>query len=180
MSLFWRNLGKSVRKKKSRKGYSGYSQKRRPAPTVTVTVEIARQSEKAILIMNKRGETAWIPKAWVIKKKELSENTWKIVIKKHQWEEKFSGKPKERLSPRSDYSKFKQKADLAATPTVTATVKIVRQTEKALLIKNNRGKTAWIPKAWVITKTVVGKHAWRIEIKKHQWEDKFPGKPKKK
>jgi hypothetical protein len=68
---------------------------------VTATVEIVRQTEKALRIKNERGETAWIPKYWVIEKKELSEHTWQIEIKKHQWEEKFSGKPKEKLRSRS-------------------------------------------------------------------------------
>ena len=63
--------------------------------------DIVGQTEKTLRIKNDRGETAWIPRFWVIKKKELGENTWQIVIKKQQWEEKFSGKPKERLSPRS-------------------------------------------------------------------------------
>ena len=72
-----------------------------PTSTVTATVEIIVQTEKAIKIKNDQGETAWIPKYWVIKKKVIDENTWQIVIKKQQWEEKFSGKPDERLSPRS-------------------------------------------------------------------------------
>jgi len=38
--------------------------------------------------------TAWIPKYWVIQKRKLSEHTWRIEIKKFQWEEKFHGKPK--------------------------------------------------------------------------------------
>ena len=149
-----------------------------PVPTVTATVEIVRQTEKAIRIKNERGETAWIPRAWVIKKKELSENTWQIVIKKQQWEEKFPGKPKEKLSPRSNYSKGKQKVDMTPTPTVTATVEIIFQTEKALRIKNDQGETAWIPKYWVIKKKELNEHTWQIKIKKQQWEEKFPGEPK--
>lgn len=141
-------------------------------------VEIVVQAEKAILIKNDRGETAWIPRYWVIKKKELSENTWKIEIKKHQWEEKFPGKPKERLSPRSNHSKVKQKADLTPTSTVMKVIKIVHQTDKAFKIKNDQGKTAWIPKYWVIKKKKISKNTWQIEIKQHQWEDKFSGKPK--
>jgi len=77
---------------------------------VTATVEIIVQTEKALRIENERGETAWIPKYWVIKKKELSEHIWQIVIKKQPWEENFSGKPEERLSPRSNHSKGMQKA----------------------------------------------------------------------
>jgi len=153
---------------------------RPPTPTVTATVAIVRQSDKAILIKNERGETAWIPKFWVIKKTELSEHTWQIEIKKQQWEEKFSGKPEERLSPRSNYSKGKQKVDVTPTSTVTATVEIIVQTEKAIKIKNDQGETAWIPKYWIITKKELGKHTWQIVIKKQQWEEKFPGKPKEK
>ena len=152
MSLLWRNLGKPTRKRKFRKLSSGYSQKRRPAKTVTVTVKIIDQTEKAIEIKNDQLETAWIPKYWVIEKKVISEHTWEIVIKKQQWEEKFSGKLTERLSPRSNYSKGKQKIDLTPTPTVTANVEIIVQTEKALRIKNDRGKTAWIPNIWGIKK----------------------------
>ena len=144
---------------------------------MTATVEIVRQTEKAILIKNERGETAWIPKYWVIKKTELSEHTWQIEIKKQQWEEKFFGKLTERLSPRSNYSKGKQKVDLTPTPTVTATVEIIFQTEKAIKIKNDQGETAWIPKYWVIKKKEISEHTWQIVIKKQQWEEKFPGKP---
>ncbi|MEA1926975.1 MAG: hypothetical protein U9N73_02120 [Candidatus Auribacterota bacterium] len=64
-------------------------------------VEIVVQAEKAILIKNDRGETAWIPQLWVLKKKELSEHTWEIEIKQHQWEEKLPEVPKENLSFRS-------------------------------------------------------------------------------
>ena len=74
--------------------------------------------------------------------------------------------------------KVKQKADLTHTPTVTATVEIVHQTKKAIKIKNDQGKTAWIPRYWVIKKKELSKHTWQIEINKQQWEDKFPGKPK--
>ena|GEM_PF-2316276 len=174
MSLLWRNLGKPERKKKSRKPYKGYSRKRAPVPAVTLTVEIVRQTEKAILIKNDRGETAWIPISWILEKKELNENTWQIVIKKHQWKEKFPDKAKESLSPRSNYSKGKQKVDLTPTPTVMKVVKIVHQTEKAFKIKNDQGKTVWIPKYWVIQKKKLSNHTWQIEIKKHQWEEKFP------
>jgi hypothetical protein len=68
---------------------------------VTVTVEIIVQTEKALRIKNDRGETAWIPNVWVIKKKVIGKNTWQIVIKKQQWEEKFPVKPNEKLNPRS-------------------------------------------------------------------------------
>jgi len=194
MSLLWRNLGKPVRKRKSRKRTSGnvrkrtsgnshkrtsgYSPKIQPYPTVTVTVEVIVQTEKALRIKNERGETTWIPKYWVIKKTELSEHTWEIEIERQNWKDKFPGKPKERLSPRSNHSKGKQKVDPTPIPTVTATVEIVRQTEKAILIKNDRGETAWIPKYWVIKKTELSEHTWQIEIKKQQWEEKFSGKPK--
>jgi len=140
LSLLWRNLGKPTRKRKSsklssgnvhkrssgnvrkrtsgnsHKRTSGYSPKILPYPTMTATVEVIVQTEKALRIKNDRDETAWIPKIWVITKKELSEHTWQIVIKKQQWEEKFSGKPEERLSPCSNYSKGKQKADLTPVP----------------------------------------------------------------
>ena len=193
MFYLWRNLGKPTRKRKSRKlsssnvrkrssgnshkRTSGYSPKILPYPTVTVTVEVIVQTEKALRIKNDRDETAWIPKIWVITKKELSEHTWEIEIEKQNWKDKFPGKPKESLSPRSNHSKGKQKIDRPPTPTVTATVEIVRQTEKAILIKNDRGETAWIPKYWVIKKKELSEHTWQIEIKKQQWEEKFSGKP---
>ena len=180
MIYLWRYLCKPTWKKKSRKVSSGYSRKRRPAKTVTVTVEIIDQTEKAIEIKNDQLETAWIPKYWVIEKKVISEHTWEIVIKKQQWEEKFSGKLTERLSPRSNYSEGKQKIDLTPTPTVTATVEIVRQSDKAILIKNERGETAWIPKYWVIKKKEISNNTWQIKIKKQQWEEKFSGKPEEK
>ena len=83
-----------------------------PTSTVTATVEIVGQTEKALRIKNDRDETAWIPKIWVITKKELSEHTWEIEIEKQNWKDKFPGKPKESLSPRSNHSKGKQKVDL--------------------------------------------------------------------
>jgi len=198
----WRNLGKPTRKRKSRKlssgnvikrssgnvhkrssgnshkRTSGYSPKIQPYPTVTVTVEVIVQTEKALRIKNDRDETAWIPKIWVITKKELSEHTWEIEIEKQNWKDKFPGKPKESLSPRSNHSKGKQKIDRPPTPTVTATVEIVRQSDKAILIKNERGETTWIPKYWVIKKTELSEHTWEIEIERQNWKDKFPGKPK--
>ena len=102
MFYLWRNLGKPTQKRKSRKRTSGnfhkrpssYSPKRRTDLTVTVTVELIIQTEKAIKINNDRGETAWIPRYWVLKKKEIGEDIWQIETKKHQWEGKFPGKPK--------------------------------------------------------------------------------------
>ena len=93
MFYLWKQIGQTRGR--------GYSRKRRSYPTVTATVEIVGRTEKVILLETDQGKTAWIPRYWVLKKKEIGEHNWQIEIKRHQWEEKFPGKSKESLSPRS-------------------------------------------------------------------------------
>lgn len=59
-------------------------------PTLEIEVVVISETPKAIKIRSPIGQTAWIPRQWLIKKREIEPGRWLIKISEYNWVQKFS------------------------------------------------------------------------------------------